>query len=484
MACMFAPRFKSLLLLQTDNMSRRQRRQILREEDYQNNLSQIIRRDYFPDLNELERDAALQTRREAGDFCGAVAVRRAARRLNAHEESLAQQEEQEEHQLLLLEDGGSGVRQVPRPLHRESLAGFHARVTSQDNAEFEQTQTLEIKERRRQEFLALTNTGATSVPAQPTRSRHPLVPTPIPLASDQFNPPSAFPPLTGPSERQEPQNSLFFVPEARQKQNDAQQTPLTLANAANDTEEAQLALVQMPPPPAKKQDLVEYIPKAQLDKKIEPSATRFPKQQIIVRRQQQQDWDVRSDTTGTDTSEHDTDLDSPPAALHVEQRRGRKRKLREQESLVQMTPLIVPNASPIVTWGTVGGTPTVLPQPQGMDESSGAEESSFRLPEESKRDLAAAEAQARVAHRARRSKQAGTPQVDARASLLSPAARALLQRSSRPMSARSASSFGSALRSSYTTTTRSASGRMKSSAAARNRDSAHNVTPRIHANGL
>jgi protein DGCR14 len=108
---------------------RGQRRQVLSEDEYTSTLSSIVQRDFFPDLPALEKQAAVLDRREAKDFKGAVAVRRAARRLVEHEESLKEQEEHDEHDL----DPHYSVRKTARPLHRESVSGFHARVTSEDN---------------------------------------------------------------------------------------------------------------------------------------------------------------------------------------------------------------------------------------------------------------------------------------------------------------------------------------------------------------
>ena len=490
----------------------RQRRKVLTEEEYQDNLNQIIQRDYFPDLPSLERDVAVYERRAAGDVPGAVAVRRAARRIQAHEEALREQEREDEEAAA----ENDGIRPVARPLHRESLSNFHARATSEDNVHFESVQSRE-QSQRKQELLMLTNGptnkgAASSSNRAPSQSRrHPMLPSPIPLASDQFNPPT---PARPSQQSVELENSLFFVPKALQKQqtNGTSEQSLFLMLEDNDEtiqdgDSDALALQQMPPPTKRracapdKRSLVEYTPTSKMEKRIEPAATRFPKQQ---QQQQQQlavhsrplnttEWDTGSDTTGLSSTEgDDTDLDSTlgrRTPLHIERMQARKRKEREQETLVQMTPLIVPggggNASPIVTWGTVGATPMVIgqaKQSQGMSNKD-IDGSSFKMPEESDRERAAARATAYLAKRSRKFREAGTtPRLDPRASLLSPAARALLSRNaSGSSSVRSASSFGTALRSSYSVTRPVSGSRAKSSIAGQ-RDTAFQATPRLNRN--
>jgi hypothetical protein len=451
---------------------RTQRRQVLNEQDYQNGLTAIIQRDYFPCLPALECDIALQDRREARDLPGAVAVRRAARALRT--EHLMLEQEEQEQQL-----SSDGLLQIARPLSQESLTGYHLRVISDSSAEFEHVQNREILQQR-QAFLSLSKDPykdpslmALSIALNGTR--HPLVPSPLGPASDHFDPPflgKPFPTST------EPYNSLFFVPEAHQKQGDS--SPLWLTKTPEE----------MPPP--ERRNFVAFLPKNRVDKMIEPAATRFQTMELVVRRRKIQDWDVSSCNTemsGAENSTDDasTDLDAPAEPLHIEQRRGRKRKKRELESLLHMTPRIVPgqgrvaeNASPIITRGVVGATPIILGQETG---SVGFKhESTFRMPEETERDIAAVKAQAKLAYHARRRpREAGsTFRLFARDALLSPAAKVLLTKTFHPPSARSASSFGTALRSSYTPiTTSSCRSQIRSTVRHPRDDTVHNATPRI-----
>lgn len=107
---------------------------VLSEEEDTSTLEDIVQRDYFPELPLLQCQAAVLEKRAVGDVADAVAVRRAARQLQNHEEALVEQEADDEV------DVDGGLRKMPRQLHREPVSGFHARVTSEDNSEFDQTQ--------------------------------------------------------------------------------------------------------------------------------------------------------------------------------------------------------------------------------------------------------------------------------------------------------------------------------------------------------
>jgi hypothetical protein len=447
---------------------------VLSEEEYSETLSTIIQRDYYPDLVELERQTAINQRREVGDLAGAIAVRRAARQLQQHEESMVEQERQEEEEALLLTtaavvppqqqalvehhgDGKSlGLRRNPRPLERESLTGFHARVTSEDNAAFEGTEQQEAETRRQEReraygILSLT-TGASTVSQSRSAA---AVASPFLQASDEFLPESNAP-------------DYFH------------------SNSKNNKLDGANFNALMPPPTTvdrkqkiPKHALVEYIPKATaLQRKIEPSATRFPRRDIVVRRPVEShlegsdgDGSESTDDYSTDAS---TDLDAPAQhTIGQEQRQGLKRRRREQETLVQMTPLIVPgqqgNASPLTTWGAVGGTPVVVGQSQhNNDDDIEPPRSSYCMPDRNPREKAAAIARGHLEERARKSRSAGTPILDRNKVVLTPAARAFLDKSSsrsntRPLSVRSGSAFASALRSSYSRTPNSSSRSVTSS---------------------
>ncbi|KAL7539265.1 hypothetical protein ACHAXR_009135 [Thalassiosira sp. AJA248-18] len=135
--------------------TKQQPRGILDEDEYTSTLSHIVTRDYFPSLHSLRRDAAILEARSRGDISGAVAVRRVARRDEMErerewkEEMDAEQEAVAETTTLSLQPQKVQVRKRPRPLKHESITGFHARVTSEDNAEFEMNQERERKDREK-----------------------------------------------------------------------------------------------------------------------------------------------------------------------------------------------------------------------------------------------------------------------------------------------------------------------------------------------
>ena len=426
----------------------RQSRAVLSEEEYTATLNEIVQREYFPDLPALRRQVAVLDRRAIGDVAGAVAIRRAARQLEEHERSLAEQEQEEERNV----DDASYTRKVPRPLHRETVTGFHARVTSEDNAEFEQTQRQEVqanRERLQHVFsLRITNVAEHRVGSE----------TPL-LASDKFNP---SPHRIAASEWKNNEvgtNGLFFTPQHAAVGEASEQKLLTNASEADSADN------QLMPPPARvrrtqgsssdtsstlvlKQNMVEFIPKHQVEKRIDPSQTRFPA--VVALRPQRPTSDAFSTDYSTEAS---TDLDSPMLSISTERVARAKRQKREHEAFVNMTPQIMPgrsaagNESPIVTWGTVSATPMVL---RGVDEMQ------FSLPAESGRDHAARRAEAALEKKRRKTRQRSsispaTP-LDRMTASLTPAALSLINKSTmkRSSSVRSGDAFSSALRSSYT----------------------------------
>ena len=443
----------------SENQSaRKQRRKVLTEEEYSESLSRVVQRNYFPDLPHLAETAALVDRRAAGDVAGAVAVRRAMRQRQDTEERELQEQAAAEQETNVL-------RSSPRPLHHESLTNFHARVTSEDNAEFAEQQAKEvdaIRKRQRLEYgkwALLTNGTATNDPvkALPPSTSH--VASPLPLASDQFNATphrKSIQQLAQEADKTQT-NGLFFIPNASAGVTGLNELPLALLPA---TEMQNTSM----PPPAKKgsqnqisslSSLVEYIPK-EIDakKRIEPAATRFPSSaaRALARYRGNVGLNLEeSDTEGEATVDYlsntdaSTDLDAPPTFdLATEKRLGQRRKRNEMETLVQMTPVIVPGKSaaesdePLMTWGEVSSTPLVLSgRADDDDESLGP---SFDVVD-SARDAAAERARQHMEQRSRlasatppRKKSSKRP-----ASIFG----------ARPASARSAGSFGTALRSSY-----------------------------------
>lgn len=436
----------------------KQRRLILSEEEYTSTLTSIITRDYFPALPSLSRDAAILQKRSEGDIASAVAIRRAARQLEANEELCQQLEDTEE----ILASQNGGVRKRARPLERESIDGFHQRVTSEDNAEFEENMKREaIEKKQRMDLVYQTSgenfkklglllandDGACSSSTDDGTKNHPrlsLCNTPL-MASDQFNPPvqkiqSAGTTVDGKNKTH--RNSLFFTPEHIQN------------NALEDCglEKGEVMQIEsgscvdmsasMPPPPpinnalvkpvshslsitAKNQknvgqmNLVEYLAKPKNDptsneKVIVPSNTRFYYQsasriEVPYSSNKIKEVGIKTSQLEYETdSSATTDLDATPLSLSMERTKRIKQIERDRETYVAMTPLIVPGRdddSPIVTWGRVASTPLVIGpshKPEAVPECTRIDEnvSGFQLLAENEREIAARKAEQVLAKRA------------------------------------------------------------------------------------
>lgn len=383
-----------------------QPRSILTEEEYTDTLTHIVTRDYFPSIPSLRRDNAILEARSRGDVATAVAVRRAARKEETETERDWHENMQEEKV-----DATVSFRKRPRPLKHETITGFHARVTSEDTAEFEANQ-----ERERRELQArlevvysasadktgrlmienIFSNGVDNV-QDDTSNRKSLLSESPGLASDFYNAtPSCGIRITDGKTNSNDnkqgifRNGLFFQPQYRKQ----------------DVTDSRLDNLLMPPPPTRVpnstgfiipfqksknqnieeaivssssskqvQELVEYLPKSSFPD-INPPATRFPYQSesrllpnnnrnhflSSVRRPSSH----LSDTSASES----TDLDASPRSLAREREAYEKARVRENETFVAMTPLIRPGGTgdsgtcvaeePIMTWGNVASTPLVL----------------------------------------------------------------------------------------------------------------------------
>ena len=474
--------------LKCNSTSKKQRRLILSEEEYTSTLQQIITRDYYPSIPSLQRDAAVLQKRSEGDTTGAIAIRRAARKIESNEARSRIQEEIEEEEAIL---HNGGVRKRPRPLDRESVDGFHARVTSEDNAYFEENMEREVKERRENmEIIYRTNRMITNSAAygghdqkllkscdtigdgNGTNSNNILKDkdqynsncndSPFITASDQFTAPverihAAGTTIDGESKSY--RNSLFFTPQhynpltsptidsSSQQTNKSQ--PLQ-SNTSNDkpcnNDDSQI----MPPPPSRQVDrkkittkinnnndiittvnsdsnincksspspnesnlhLVEYQAKPRnrelISGSLIPSSSSFTSEKQIMPQNTRFEYQNQSrivatsshcSTMVTEISKHcssdtntatklyetdssmNTDLDAPLRPLYVERQARIDQLKKERNTLVAMTPTIIPGAnmrkqqevgdgsidnddddendSPIVTWGKIASTPLV-----------------------------------------------------------------------------------------------------------------------------
>ena len=391
-----------------------QKRVVLSEEEYVSTLSEIIERDYYPALNSLKRDVSILEKRKEGDIAGAVAIRRAARKLEQAKQMELQQE-------LILETsttsststGSSKVRSIARPLHHESVDGFHQRVTSEDNQEFHQ----QYQNQSNQQLLLLTH--------QTNKNIHSHNKSFMMIQPASTNP-------------------LFFPPSHHNNNNN------------NNNNHLLLDSLKMPPPPNKtstkqlsKQLLVEYIPKPKNEKDIliQPSQTRFSHQSQSRLSHPNNTTTHSSLTTTTTTNNGDetTDLDEIDDEDHTTLSQQRKKRLqKEQSTYVCMTPQITPNSdsnnnqSPIITWGTIETTPLVLPP-----SSYNFDLPPVPLKEQKARAIEAKLYQQRISasstpkKKYKRQKRSSTTPKNRTPSNI--------------INARSSSAFGSALRASYST---------------------------------
>ena len=371
-----------------------QPRSILEEDIYVDTLTHIVTRDYYPSLPSLRRDNAILEARSRGDIAAAVTIRRQFRK----DEEKRERERQENLQLEAEAVEGmtalthyndnvqsNNIRKRPRPLKHETVTGFHERVTSEDNAEFESNQERERK--KFEENLGIVySTSAnkagrlkieTSLNKQDSDdtsnevyNRGSLLSDNLGLASDAFNAtPSGIQLAKGKPEEDSHgpirRNGLFFEPRH-------QKLDETTFNSDN---------LLMPPPPKRNlkptssilpfyqskeqplahQDstaqssstiechkLVEYKPKSS-EPNINPPATRFPYQnesRLLPKNSNNHNYiDTirRSNSHMSDTSASEsTDLDSSPRSLQRERKAYQKAKVRENETFVPMTPLIRP----------------------------------------------------------------------------------------------------------------------------------------------
>jgi len=401
----------------------RQSRAVITEEEYTSTLSTIISRDYYPALPSLRRDAAIMKLRAEGDISGAVAIRRAARKLAMHEEALAEQEIEDEMEAVLLH---GGIRKQARPLERETVEGFHARVTSEDNAEFESVMTREKLEKReriaiiynslgseaKDVTLSLANGGSCNDEHTQHRSGGGnLNETPL-MASDQFNQQverTHAPGTTKDGKNISNYNSLFFTPQHYP----SLQTKI-IPNASNNTILRQSidnkSFDGMPPPapmnnadqieqtvvaskgasqtkeqrdmeplheiirrgPSNHMQLVEYTAKAtshSCKKRIVALNTRLPYQnesRLITSSNHEialsADNNRIKPTYETDAT---TDLDASPRPLGAE-RLARTNLLKSKKyDYVPMTPLIIPVQG--AGYPNPGCQPFTLPNEDGTE---------------------------------------------------------------------------------------------------------------------
>mmetsp|Transcript_28065 Transcript_28065/g.81131 ORF Transcript_28065/g.81131 Transcript_28065/m.81131 type:complete len:632 (-) Transcript_28065:121-2016(-) len=387
--------------------NQKQSRQILKEEKYQQTLSQIVQRDFYPALPSLHRDLAVLEKRAEGDVAGAVAVRRAYRRVADEEEKAAEADREEDARAQSI---SGGTRKRPRPLERESVTGFHDRATSEDNEEFDRVTRKEESERvDRMRALYSARPGAGAMlqlqngtahrnagdDTSATRTRNQVLGADTPLlpASEQFDAPVIR--VVDATAKSTDTNSLFFVPGhysasdegvcegADHGKRRAYNLPLLEEGKGNSSS------LMLPPPPRKKgaggstanslvrkdtssataatgnpkMDLVEYVPKPGSDVNdvgfravptINAAMTRFPHQgesrlPPASGRRNAHTGSVMAASSSHSIASSDTDtttdLDATPTSLAGERAARTDAMARERESYVAMTPVILPGGN-------------------------------------------------------------------------------------------------------------------------------------------
>ncbi len=430
------------------NNNKKQKRNILTEEEFTAILSTIIQRDYYPSIPSLHRDVSVLKKRSENDTAGAIAIRKAARKLELQEDECKLREDEEDCKALLFQ---GGIRDRARPLERENIDGFHKRVTSEDNAYFDENMRKEVREHReKMDIIYQSNIGnpkghVMKLLENYNEHRRNEESSLVMLknseesftsASDQFNPPVERIQTAGTTKdgkSKSMRNSLFFTPQHYNQSTSASpmntsysikcKSIMHLLENSNKSDDNQ----KMPPPPPRQNlpltqnqpkppnpyfHLVEnqakphnrelIIPSSSSslpsyeytisnEKQIVPENTRFEyqnKSRIIpslsttsTSSLQQQQHHTKQ-FYDTDSSYTSTDLDAPVRPLHIERKARLNQLQKERNTLVAMTPTIIPgvklnhyknndsdyyddddeedeNGSPIVTWGEIASTPLV-----------------------------------------------------------------------------------------------------------------------------
>ena len=478
-----------------NSKSTKQQRIVLTEEKFTNTLSSIITRDYFPSLPSLRRDTAILQKRLEGDTASVVQIRQAARNLATHEELKTQSEIIEES----IASRNGGLRKRGRPLDRENIDGFHQRVTTEDNVEFELNMKREAKEKKQimgRLFLATSDNGEEREMDGNTRMK--LCDTPI-MASDEFNAPVERIQVAGTTvegKNKTDRNALFFTPQHLTESSDdtihaalpsqsfadskMMPPPLRNSNSSRVPIQTSLSTIKTSRINNSMMHLVEYKVKSSSmsnsrQKQIVPSNTRFQYQnesRIVApatnRSIEPEPAPVALQKLGYDTdSSAATDLDASPISIDLERKRRLQQILNDRNTFVTMTPLIVPGRdddSPIVTWGDVASTPLAVRRGEESDDVPTQSfvpfirnDLEFKFLCEDGREAVAKEVEEKLAKQAKRfkhigalckighetrtktvqgSKQRSTSTMLDRTLSLTPAARALLVRSTQTMTRR------------------------------------------------
>ena len=213
---------------------------------------------------------------------------------------------------------------------------------------------------------------------------------------------------------EKPRNSLFFTPQVSKvtspigsKEEQQKYLENDNDNFKNDTKKSKSSMM-LPPKPVD-------MEQRRRDRLIQPENTRFPNQHLSSLLKHSSS---KVDKPSFSASDTDTDLDSSPLPFEEVRKRAKLNKTNENETFVDMTPLIRPGddeeSSPIVTWGNIVATPLIIRDDGGESNSDVHEKRnsinipSFKIKQERERDRIARKAEENSMKRARMINQGGT----------------------------------------------------------------------------
>ena len=263
------------------------KRLVLPEHEYSRGLSRVIQQQYFPDLPQLKEALGESSDHDTTD--DSITIETESQHID--------------------------------PSSTTTVTEYHARVTSEDNADFDQIQRRESQERQAARVQKALEYAAPKKPRERPDSA-------FALASDAFDPSPHRPPMADRAAIEQfatQQNALMFLPSAS---NDVKQVSHNSTHLLNNGKNDCLNETN---PPSQQTDANLMPPPASIHPYIEPSATRFPSQKSIILQKQPHQrpraWStsLESDLEGDDHSsisaDSASDLDATPLRSVASERR-------------------------------------------------------------------------------------------------------------------------------------------------------------------
>lgn len=306
--------------------------------------------------------------------------------------------------------------------------GFHARVTSEDNEDFEQEMRQEVKEKKQRMDIIYNSTGLkansvqnlllahgtdTGISDNTSQSQAKILPSAQPKDSIQLLDTKAELDI----ERMPP--PLALGPQQSKQSSDNQISTLQTSNTTSISTASSLPNAC----------LVEYNPKKtsqpnHKEKEVISFNTRFTYQHesrlVSLNNSNPSTTPSISNDLINYQSDTTTDLDASPNPISMEREAHAVKLNQERESYVTMTPLIVPGSggvggssssrddgSPIVTWGEVATPIIARPDHDTLDIESinnGNDVPTFVLPQKDDREQTARFAESLVVQELRKVK--------------------------------------------------------------------------------